>query len=114
MVISAQAQQFAAHLEDVRGRANGLDLATTRYVVEAGFHLSGAEPEGVSYAEADAGGVPAIWCIPAGADEQHALVHFHNGGAVVASAASDRKGAAHLAKAADGLSRSVVVTQTAG
>jgi hypothetical protein len=100
MVISAQAQQFAAHLEDMRDRANGLDLATSRYVAEAGFHLSGAEPEGVSYAEVDAGGVPAIWCIPAGADEQHALVHFHNGGAVVASAASDRKGAAHLAKAA--------------
>jgi len=100
MAISAQAQQFAAHLEGMRGRLDGLDLATTRDVVEAGFQSSGAEPEGVSYAEIDAGGVPAIWCIPAGADEQHALVHFHNGGAVVASAASDRKGAAHLAKAA--------------
>jgi acetyl esterase/lipase len=27
-------------------------------------------------------------------------MHFHNGGVVVASAASDRKGAAHVAKAA--------------
>jgi hypothetical protein len=32
----------------MRDRLNGLDLATTRYVVEAGFHLGDTEPEGVS------------------------------------------------------------------
>jgi epsilon-lactone hydrolase len=58
------------------------------------------EPEGVTYAEVDAGGVPALWCIPDGADPDKALLHFHFGGSVTASMHSDRKAAGHIAKAA--------------
>ncbi|WP_205661098.1 alpha/beta hydrolase [Amycolatopsis vastitatis] len=63
-------------------------------------HLASTEPEGVTYAEVDAGGVPALWCVPAGADPGRALLHFHFGGSVTASMHSDRKAAGHIAKAA--------------
>ncbi|WP_260860516.1 hypothetical protein [Mycobacterium tilburgii] len=38
-----------------------------RYVVET-MHVATTEPEGVSYAEVNAGGVQALWCIPADSD----------------------------------------------
>jgi epsilon-lactone hydrolase len=63
-------------------------------------HLAGSEPEGVTYAEVDAGGVPAMWCIPAGCDAACVLLHIHGGGAVVFSMHVDRKAARHIAKAA--------------
>ncbi|MBB6421926.1 alpha/beta hydrolase fold domain-containing protein [Streptomyces sp. AK010] len=55
----------------------------------------------------DAGGVPALWAIPEGADPDKALPHFHVGGSVAASITSDRKAADHIAKAAG--ARSLVV-----
>jgi epsilon-lactone hydrolase len=58
------------------------------------------EPEGVTYAEVDAGGVPALWCIPEGCDNDCVLLHCHAGGTVVHSMNSDRKIAGHIAKAA--------------
>jgi acetyl esterase/lipase len=101
MTVSVEAQQFAEFLDSLSKRAASpdLDLATVRDVCE-GLHLAAAEPEGVSYAEVDAGGVKALWCIPEGADTAHALLHFHLGGSVVTSMHSDRKAAGHIAKAA--------------
>jgi acetyl esterase/lipase len=48
----------------------------------------------------DAGGVPALWCIPAGCDDACVLMWNHAGGSVVFSMHSDRKLAGHLANAA--------------
>jgi acetyl esterase/lipase len=98
---SRQAEQFEALLEATRARFTdpSLDLATVRDVVE-GLHVAAAEPEGVTYAEVDAGGVPAIWCVPENADDRRVLLHNHLGGSVVASMHSDRKVAGHIAKAA--------------
>ena len=48
----------------------------------------------------DAGGVEALWCIPDGAASDAVLVHTHMGGSVLMSMHSDRKAAAHIAKAA--------------
>jgi acetyl esterase/lipase len=76
-----------------------MDLATIRDIAES-LHLAGTEPEGVTYAEVDAGGVPAMWCIPDGSDPEHVLLHSHMGGTVVLSMYSDRKAAGHIAKAA--------------
>ena len=45
----------------------GLDLAANRDIVE-NLHLAAAEPEAVTYAEVNADGVPALWCIPQGSD----------------------------------------------
>ena len=87
-------------------KAPGLDLAVIRDIVDSN-HKASTEPEGVTYAEVDAGGVPALWAIPEGADPDRALLHFHFGGSVTASMHSDRKAAGHIAKAAG--ARSLVV-----
>jgi hypothetical protein len=50
----------------------GLDLATNRDIVE-NLHLAATEPEAVTYAEVDADGVPALWCIPQGSDAARIL-----------------------------------------
>ena len=98
---STQAKEFADFLDGLRTRFSnpGLDLATQRDIVET-MHLATKEPEGVSYAEVTAGGVEALWCIPADSDPDAVLLHSHLGGTVVASMHSDRKAAAHLARAA--------------
>ena len=76
----------------------GLDLATIRDIVE-NLHLAASEPEAVTYAEVDADGVPALWCIPAGSDPNRVLLHSHSGGTVVTSMHTDRKAIGHIAKA---------------
>lgn len=98
---STQAKEFADFLDGLRTRFSkpGLDLATQRDIVET-MHLATKEPEGVSYAEVTAGGVEALWCIPADSDPDAVLLHSHLGGTVVASMHSDRKAGAHLARAA--------------
>jgi len=64
------------------------------------WHLPTIEPTGVTYEEVDAGGVPAVWCIPIGCAEDRVIIWCHGGGYVVGSRHSHRKVAAHLAKAA--------------
>src|SRR5258708_31374762 len=75
----------------------GLDLATIRDIVE-NLHLAASEPEAVTYAEVDADGVPALWCIPHGSDPDRVLLHSHAGGTVVTSMHTDRKAIGHIAK----------------
>ncbi|MEV0068594.1 alpha/beta hydrolase [Amycolatopsis sp. NPDC050768] len=58
-----------------------------------------AEPEGVSYAHTELGGVPGIFVTPEGADADQVLLFFHGGGFALGSSASHRKLAGHLAKA---------------
>lgn len=76
-----------------------LDLATIRDIVE-NLHLATTEPEAVTYVEVDAGGVPALWCIPEGCDPNRVLLHGHGGGTVVISMHTDRKAVGHIAKTA--------------
>jgi epsilon-lactone hydrolase len=76
----------------------GLDLATNRDILE-NLHLAATEPEAVTYAEVDADGVPALWCIPQGSDPARVLLHSHSGGSVVTSMHTDRKAIGHIAKA---------------
>src|SRR5215813_4851869 len=75
-----------------------IDLTTMRDIVES-LHLAAIEPEGVTYAEVDADGVPALWCIPEGCDTDRVLLHSHAGGTVVTSMHTDRKAVGHIAKA---------------
>lgn len=58
-----------------------------------------AEPGGVDYLEVDAGGVPAIWATPKGANVGRFLLCTHGGGYVCASMYTHRKVYGHLAKA---------------
>lgn len=99
-MISEQAHQMAESMGSIAERlAQAPDLATHRDIAET-LHTLGNEPEGVTYAEVNAGGVPALWCIPEGSDADHVLLHNHMGGTVVTSMYSDRKAAGHIAKAA--------------
>jgi epsilon-lactone hydrolase len=97
---SNEAIEFANFLEalSVRTSVPDLDLPAIRDIIE-NIHLAATEPEGVTYAEQNAGGVEALWCVPAGSDDNAVLLHNHMGGTVVASMHSDRKAAAHIAKA---------------
>ncbi|MFI1360136.1 alpha/beta hydrolase [Streptomyces sp. NPDC020898] len=108
MGVSPEAHEFAEFLASVGAKSStpGLDLAVIRDIVDSN-HKASTEPEGVTYAEVDANGVPALWAIPEGADPDKALLHFHFGGSVTASMHSDRKAAGHIAKAAG--ARSLVV-----
>src|SRR5690242_10292496 len=108
MGVSKEAHEFAEFLAGVSAKSAtpGLDLAVIRDVVDSN-HKASTEPEGVTYAEVDADGVPALWAVPEGADPDRALLHFHFGGSVTASMHSDRKAAGHIAKAA--AARSLVV-----
>ena len=74
------------------------DLQAQRDQIER-LHEVATEPEDVTYAEADANGVPAIWCSPLNSSPKHVLLHFHPGGSVVSSMYMDRKAVGHLAKA---------------
>src|SRR3984893_11526022 len=74
-----------------------IDLATRRDIVE-NFDLAATEPQTVTNAEVDAGGVPALWCIPEVCDPDRVLLHSHAGGTVVTSMHTDRKALGHIAK----------------
>src|SRR4051812_43877249 len=101
MGVGPEAHQFAEFLASVSAKSAtpGLDLAVIRDIVDSN-HKASTEPEGVTYAEVDAGGVPALWAVPEGAAPDKALLPFHFGGSVTASMHSDRKAAGHIAKAA--------------
>ena len=93
-----QMAQFFASMTERMSRSD-LDLATIRDVYE-NLHLAAREPEGVSYAEVDVDGVPALWCIPTDCDVNRVLLHAHGGGTVIFSMHLDRKAVGHIAKAA--------------
>lgn len=76
-----------------------MGIATMRSLFEE-LHEVAVEPEGVTYAEVDAGGTPALWCLPVERADDRVLLHHHGGGFMVCSMYSDRKMAGHLAKAA--------------
>ena len=87
-------QTWAKHLAD----NPAMDLPTMPGLFEE-WHLATTEPEGVSYAEADADGIPATWCLPEGAAADHVIPYTHGGGFAVGSRHSHRKLVGHLAKA---------------
>lgn len=98
---STESDALRAHFQSMTDRMAAdpdMDLVTLRSMLEELAARAG-EPEGVSYAEADAGGVRALWCRPEGADANRVVYYMHGGGFVSNTADSHRKLAAHLAKA---------------
>ena len=96
---STQLRQMGELFASIKERVSkpGLDLATNRDIVE-NLHLAAIEPEAVTYKEVNAGGVPAMWCIPQSCDTDRVLLHSHSGGSVVTSMHTDRKAVGHIAK----------------
>ena len=58
-----------------------------------------AAPDGVTWTEVDAGGVPAIWADPDGGSTDHVVMYVHGGGYVIGSATGYRNFTGQLAKA---------------
>jgi acetyl esterase/lipase len=100
VVASKQMKRMTELYSSIKERMSKpeLDLATTRDIVEH-LHLAAIEREAVTYAEVDAAGVPALWCIPEDCDANRVLLHSHAGGTVVTSMHTDRKAVGHIAKA---------------
>jgi monoterpene epsilon-lactone hydrolase len=73
-------------------------LEDQRDLVE-GWNVLTSEPRGVDYVETDAGGVPAMWAVPKGAEKDRVLLCVHGGGFITGSIYTHRKLYAHLAKA---------------
>jgi acetyl esterase/lipase len=94
--LSPQAQNFARWFD--RYQTTPDQLEAMRLFFEAN-HLMSSEPEAVTYRDVDADGVRAIWVEPAGSNKDFVLLHSHNGGTVLGSAAVERKSAGHFAKA---------------
>jgi acetyl esterase/lipase len=63
-----------------------------------GWNVLTTEPGGVDYLEVSAGGVPAMWAVPKGAQDSRVLLSLHGGGFVGGSMYSHRKLFAHVAK----------------
>ncbi len=75
-----------APLDEIRRKAGAIGELT-------------GEPAGVTYAKADAGGVPALWATAAGGASDRVLQYTHGGGYVFCSVETHRKLTGHLASA---------------
>lgn len=94
--LSAEALQFEQFL--AAGADTPSEIDVLRALSER-LHHAATEPEGVTYRDVNANGVPALWVQPEHADTSFVLLHAHAGGSVTTSAAVDRKLAGHIATA---------------
>lgn len=98
---STESDALRAHFQSMADRTAAnpeMDLTTLRGILEE-LHQRTAEPTGVTYEEVDAGGRPALWCIPVDGADDRVILYTHGGGFVTNTMDSHRKLAGHLAKA---------------
>jgi monoterpene epsilon-lactone hydrolase len=57
-----------------------------------------SEPDGVTWSDVDAGGIPALWVDPGGGATDRVVQYVHGGGYVLGSTASYRRFTGHIAK----------------
>jgi acetyl esterase/lipase len=81
------------------GRYPDMSIELLRIIFDDWQRVTG-EPEGVTYADTEIGGVPGILVTPLESDPAQVLVLMHGGGFALGSSRSHRKLACHLAKAA--------------
>ncbi len=98
---SPQAEALKEMLRSLAESFSGEQDLTVEVQREASedFAMMTAEPDDVTAAPVDAGGVPALWIEPDGAAADRVLLYVHGGGYVVGSVESHRKLVGHLAKA---------------
>ncbi len=70
-----------------------------RAQLDMALAMMSAPPEGVTWTEVDAGGVPAIWADPEGGSTAHVVMYVHGGGYTIGSATGYRNFTGQLAKA---------------
>jgi monoterpene epsilon-lactone hydrolase len=99
-MVSAQAERVKAGLAAFAATlAAGPELDEMRRSFQA-FSGLGTVPDGVSWTEVDAGGVPAIWAEPDDGSGDAVILYVHGGGYVIGSADAYRGVTGHLARAA--------------
>jgi len=92
--IKATLKEFAAQLDPNAE----VTLDQERAAAEE-FAAMCTEPDGVTWTDVDAGGVPAIWADPEGGATDRVLLYVHGGGYVIGSAEIYKKLTGHIAKA---------------
>src|SRR5690349_21393520 len=97
---SPQLAQYADFYADMTRRFGLTDSLELWRDISERLHQLTPEPEGVTYREVTANGVPSILVMPADSSPDHILLHSHSGGGVTASMWQERKAVGHLAKAA--------------
>src|SRR5689334_11962098 len=103
---SPELAQYADFYADMSGRFALTDNLSLWRDISERLHQLTSEPEGVTYRDVTANGVPAILVMPADSSTEHILLHSHSGGSVTASMWQERKAVGHRAKAA--VSRALV------
>lgn len=68
----------------------GFEVETIRDATD-NVQLATKQPEGVTYAEVDASGVDALWCVPVDSDPESVLLQRNMGCSVLMSMYSDRR-----------------------
>jgi acetyl esterase/lipase len=96
---SPELAQYADFYADMTRRFGLTDSLELWRDISERLHQLTPEPEGVTYKEVTANGVPAILITPAESSADHILLHCHSGGGVTASMWQERKAIGHLAKA---------------
>jgi acetyl esterase/lipase len=104
IVVSQQALAANDMLRRHREAARAVPDAPPPSVAEqraatAAFSETTAVPEGVAFAEGEAGGVPVLWADPAGAATDRVILYVHGGGYVVCSAHTHARLTGHVARA---------------
>jgi acetyl esterase/lipase len=100
---SPEAEAIKGMLRDIREQAIGSDTVPTLEEQRAamdGYREMATMPDDIDVAGVDAGGVPAEWVTPTGADPDRVLMYVHGGGYVIGSMGTHTRLVAHLATAA--------------
>jgi acetyl esterase/lipase len=96
---SEQANAIRERIRQLAGSIEpNMELAEFRAIYED-FAALTAEPDGITWTEVEAGGVPAIWAEPVGGSRDRVVEYVHGGGYVIGAAEYYRKFTGHLAKA---------------
>jgi acetyl esterase/lipase len=104
---SSEAVEYEKFFFEAMGSATFPPSAPDLRSMFEGFgKLAGPLAPGTSVQSVDAGGVPAVWVVPAGAGDD-VIVYYHGGGYVMGSAETHTGVAGHLAQRAG--SRALVV-----
>jgi epsilon-lactone hydrolase len=96
---SEQAQALKAQMIEMREQRAAMPAPTLEEMRANSGMMSQmtAEPERVTFSVVDAGGVPALWAIPAQGADDRVLEYLHGGGYVLGSAETHQRLAGHLA-----------------
>ena len=96
---SPELAQYADFYASQTARSVLTDNLEIRRDISERLHQLTSEPEGVTYRDVTANGVPALLVMPADSSADHILLHSHSGGSVTSSMFQERKAAGHLVPA---------------